>query len=279
MTILGLVDSLDGLPEDVKKHYSPTEDGKFVADVTALTSALEAQKNKVTQSKNSVAAMEAEFTKYKEQFTGVDINEYQELQKLKLENDANKKNAAEELAKKTGDFTKIKENLVLDYEAKLAEKTKELSNYEDKFKKLDLNRAQAEVKSELSSLYSAKGIDKPYMIEHYVNSRVKTVRDEEGTIQTVILGTDGQPLEDKFEDGKMRKASLSDLVSEIASDDKWAYARKANPMGGPDAGSSQGAQSSSAPKVMSRDEVMKLNSEEFKETQELINQGKLTISD
>lgn len=243
--ILGIVDSLDSVPEEYRQHYKVNADGKYVANVTNLTKALDRQKEQANSFKEQRATAEAELKTLQSEFAKIDMGKYTALLELEQSMAADKakldlaaKNAANEEARKKGDWDKVEQSIRDTHKDEMSKKDNAFTELNSRLDSLYFEKAKADTRVELSSLYTEHGIDKPYLVEHAIQSRLKTVKHEDGTIKTIVLDSAGKPMEAKLEDGKSIPYSKNDLVKEFASDPKWAVALKANQMAGPDSSGS-----------------------------------------
>ena len=133
-----VVDSLDNVSEDLKKHYKLNEsDNKFYLDVDPLLNALSSTKEAKNSLQSKTEQLQAELEKAKANQSQVDLEKYNSLLELEKQVELKKQQEAEEKAKREGDI----ETLQKQWQEKLAQEKQE---YEQKL--AELTEANGKIK-------------------------------------------------------------------------------------------------------------------------------------
>jgi hypothetical protein len=214
MALKAIIESVEGLPEGVKEHYTAREDGKFaltvdpvdgfaLEDISGLKTAL--GKERTTREK-----LEKDVIKYKD----IDPDKAREaLAKLAEFSEIDPKKEADKLAQAKVDA--IKAQLLEAHANELKSRDTTLSGYRGQIEKLLIDQ------SATAALAEAKGsVD--LLLPHIRNA--SRVVEKDGGFAVEIVGSDGSP---KF-NNKGEPMNIRELVAEMRQSDTFGRAFEAS---------------------------------------------------
>lgn len=135
-------DSLDAIPEESRKLYQKTEDGKYALNPTELLAALNAKDKALTSERKIRSDFENKYTKTAKELESIDKDKYGKLLEKEKEWETEKEQREREtleakgkyeeaLEKAKGTFTKELADLKADFEKKLKKSTEAVERSEN----------------------------------------------------------------------------------------------------------------------------------------------------
>lgn len=198
MVLKVVVEKIEDVPESLREHYVPSDDGKFrldgVEDTSGLKSALEKERQERKSSKEALA-----------RFKDIDPEKYFEMATAleKIETDR--------LAKK-GDYEKMLGQVTDKHKTELEARDKESGRLRSALEK---NLIDAEA---TRAIAGAKGA--PELLLPHVRQHVKVV-EEDGEFVARVVGKDGTPRIGGADGSLM---TIEQLVAEMRNSDIYGRA-------------------------------------------------------
>jgi len=207
MALKAIVETLEGLPEDVAKEYKKRDDGKFVLDVTSVDGLELAEVSKL----QSALSKERENNrKAKEQlkaFEGIDPEKSREaLRKV------------EEMANWEPE-QKVKEQIEAVKSQMMDAHAKEKAKLEEKLKKLVSSLEEAMIVS-VASQELAKQKGSVRLLMPHIRQQTR-LREADGSFIVEVMGEDGNP---RLVGSDGHPMSIAELVAEMKTQDDFASA-------------------------------------------------------
>jgi hypothetical protein len=202
------IESLDGVAEPLRVLYSPNEDGKgykLAVDPSQLEEALvPGLKSALQKEREQRKKMERSANDLKSQFEGVDLEEYQELRKLKDETERKKLETA-------GEWDKLKEQINTQHKKELDKREQREGQLLGQIQKLIVDNVAT------SAIAGAKG--EPELLLPHIRSRTAVV-EENGEFEVRVLNNKGEPRVNA--DGEYM--TITDLITEMRNDNIFSRA-------------------------------------------------------
>lgn len=210
MPLKPVVESLEGISEDLHEDYEQTEDGKYqlkvlsgfvpkdkVEDVSGLKSALQKERE-------NARAAAARAKKLEEQVGEIDPEDYRRLKELEAK-------AEEEKAKKAGEWDKLRSQMLEKHQEELAKRDKERDRL---MAALEAKLIDAEI---ASAINAEKGKAKPLI--PIVKNRVRMREDDKGGFTTVVVDDAGDTAIDPATGEPL---TVRGLLAKMAEDSDYA---------------------------------------------------------
>lgn len=211
MPLEAMLDSIDGLPEEIAGEYEKTDDGyqlkvlknyvpkDRLEDTTGLKSALKKEREAAATAARQLKAMQ-------EKYGGIDIDEWEKLQEERREHE-------EREAERKGEWEKLKAQMREQHQKELAAREQNLGRMKGELERHLIDAAAT------AAINEANG--NVILLLPHVKSRVQLIEDN-GTYKPQVVDESGTPRVD----GDGNPLSIKALVSEMRTQEVYAGAFK-----------------------------------------------------
>lgn len=221
MALKALLESLDGLSEEVKKQYKQTDGGKFVLDVEGIggleladTSGL---RSSLEKERDAHRKFEKEAKELKSKFDGLNPDEAREA--LKKVEEFSNIDPSDEAAKKVEELkSKIEKEFSAKEKQLLENHKKEKTELTSKTENLFSQLRDAKIKSEAVKAITAADGSVDLLLPH-VTSKARLAEDNDGKYRVEIIG-DGEVARLSKKDPN-KPMGFGELVEEMKNSDAY----------------------------------------------------------